>query len=706
MRRGTTRRGFLAGVGAVCAGSASARAVAGEDSEASPADVDQAAHSTTTAASASVAALTQESDGVAETVRNLVETSLEEHDLPGASVAVVADGSVALAEGFGVADRETETAVEAGTPFRIGSVSKAVTWTALLRRIQRGDLGADADVTEVLDVPVPDSKGTVTPANLATHRAGFEDGNSQLWVQNPGDLGSLPSHLRRATISQVRPPGEVGSYSNYGAAVGGQVLAAARAEPFEAAIENELLGPLGMAASSFSQPLPDSLAESHATGHAAGSTYRDGDFPSVGLRPAGAMSTTATDMARFLQAHANDGVVDGERVLASETVDVLHRQWATHHEALDGVAFGFIEDSHGDTRVLRHNGATLSFVSDLVVVPEAGVGLFVSYNESGAGAATDDVVSGFLDEYLGPEPGSDSGTERDSSSDSASGSGSDSDSASGSGSDSGSESAADVLTPTGQPSRTDTLEGTYRSVRVSKTGHDRITTTLQAPTVNVSVGEDGTLHTTRGSTSQRWVEVEPLVFEHVSENRRLAFRTSGEGTDGSVEYLFLGGSVSAYAPVRGVDKLSRHALVAGLTILGMLSIVVGAPAAALVRWYRGGDDTAFLPDRSRLRTEPAAQARWVAGGAVLAFAAFVVLALVHFGVAPLAVLSTPPLTFEVLFALPILGVLGTLATVAYAGHAFYTSSWSRLGRVHYAVVTASLVGFAWLLWYWNLVFPP
>jgi len=691
MRRRTSRRGFLAGVGAVCAGSVSAGAVTGSDgvTSAAPAPV-----------SASATAATQEVDDVAATVRDLVETSLEDHDVPGATVAVVADGSVALAEGFGVADRETETAVEAGTPFRIGSVSKAVTWTALMRRIQRGDLEPDADVAGMLDVPVLDPKGTVTPANLATHRAGLENGNSQLWVGNAGDLASLPSHLRRATISQVRPPGEVGAYSNYGAALGGQVLAAARDESFGTAIENELLGPFGMASSSFSQPLPQSLANAHATGHATGTTYSNGNFPYVGLRPAGAMSTTAPDMARFLQAHLNDGVVDGERVLASETVDALHRQWATHHESLAGMAFGLVENYHGETRVLRHNGATPSFVSDMVLVPEAGLGLFVAYNASDAASAMNDVVSGFLDEYLGGGPGSET--------DSASGadSGTDGDSSPASETDSGSNDTAEPLTPDGQPSRTDALEGTYRAIRFSKTGHDRITTTLQAPTVSVSVGDDGTLRTTRGSTTQRWVEVEPLVFEHVTENRRLAFRTAGEGTDGSVEYLFLGSTVSAFAPVGAVDNLSLHAMLAGITILGMLSMVVGSPTAGFVRWYRGGDDATLLPDRSRLRSDPSAQARWVASGAILAFAAFVVLVLVHLAIAPLAVLSTPPLTFKALFALPILGVLGTLAAVAYAGHALYAGSWSRIGRVHYAVVTAALVGFAWLLWYWNLLVPP
>jgi len=89
-----------------------------------------------------------------------------------------------------------------------------------------------------------------------------------------------------------------------------------------------------------------------------------------------------------------------------------------------------------------------------------------------------------------------------------------------------------------------------------------------------------------------------------------------------------------------------------------------------------------------------------------AFAAFVVLAVAHFLVTPLAVLAAPPLTFRALFALSILGGLGALASVAYAGHALVRGSWSLVERVHYALVAASLVGFTAILAYWNLLLPP
>lgn len=540
-----------------------------------------------------------------------------------------------------------------------------------MRRIQRGSLQPETNVATVVDVPVPDAKGEVTLADLATHRAGLEDGNSQLWVPNSEAVQPLPTHLRRASISQVRPPGVVGSYSNYGAALAGQAVAADRGEAFATAITQELLQPAGMTESSFQQPLPDAIAERHATGYGPGTAFQNGEFPSVGLRPAGAMSTTAADMARFLQLHVNDGVVEGRRVLRSNTVDALHRQWATHHETLAGMAFGLVETRRDGVRLLQHNGATLSFRSNLVVVPELGLGLFVAYNGAGAGEAINDVTEGFLDAALAEtaEPADES-----------------------------------APTPTGMPERADALTGTYRSISYSKTGHDRITTMLQAPTVNVSVAEDGALVTERGGSSDRWIEVEPLVFEHERKDRRLAFLTEGVDTSGTVEYLCFGGTVSAYAPVKGVDQLPFHLALGGVATLGVGSALAGWSGVVAARWARG--DGRLIPTRDQFRSNLSTQARWIAGGTGLALLSFLVLAVVHFLVAPLAVLSTPPLTFKALFALPMLATGGTLASVGYALHAVRMGSWSVLKRVHYLFVVASLAGFVWLLWYWNLLVPP
>lgn len=663
MRQSLSRRRFLAGAGAVCAGSA---ALSGSGRSAHPPEPLQNEVSADASGEADHAV---PPDDLEALVDDLVETSLADHDVPGATVAVVTDGDVALTKGYGVADRESADPVDpAGTPFRLGSVSKAVTATALAPLVHRGDLDPDADVTESLDVPIDDSyDDPVTLSHLLTHRAGFESTNQGLWIPPDRPVRSLESYLREGQRARVRPPGEAGSYSNYGYALAGSVLAARRGQPFHAAIDDLLLRPAGMTHSSFRQPLPDDLAEVHATGYGPLGPASDGRFPFVGLRPAGAMSATAADMARFLQLHLNDGVVDGDRVLEPGVVDAMHEQWATHHDALDGMAFGLVEDTHNGVRTLWHNGGTPGFYSHLVVVPDRGLGIFVAYNSQNGGTAANDVVEPFLEEFL-PSP-----DER-------------------------------TLTPDGQPARAAELPGTYRFLQQSHTWHDRLTTVLNAPTVEVSVAADGALVTSDGSTTTRWVEIEPLAFERVDGTARLAF---GE-RDGELEYLYRGGSPTAYGRVTGLEQLWLHGAIALATVLGMLSGTLGWPAAALWRRLRGNRDDADgtgISVRDWLGAS-ATRARLVAGTAPVPLLAFPVLALVHLVLDLYATISDPPLTFALLFALPLVGLLGSLASIAYSGRSWLDGYWSPLGRLHYALVAASLLGYSWLLWYWNVLLPP
>ncbi|QLH77144.1 beta-lactamase family protein [Halosimplex rubrum] len=670
MTQSPTRRGFLAGVAATAAATGSAAAAPSDDG---PPAVDPSGPGRP-------AALQDDGGdtGIESLLDDLVESSLEGRTASGATVAVVADGEVALTKGYGVADRESERPVDASTPFRVGSVSKPVVATALMARIRRGDIDLDEPVATYLGAGLDEAVGSATLADLVTHRAGYEMSNEGLWITDPDDLRPLPEALRRWRHARVRPPGEAPAYSNYGYAVAGGVLGAVADAPFHEAVAADLLDPVGMTASSFRQPLPESLAESHATGYGPGSVYADGEFPYLGLGPAGALSTTAEDMARFVQLHLNDGVVDGEQVLPPETVAACQRQWATAHERLPGMAFGFVESDYGDVRTLRHDGGTPSFYSHLLLVPERGLGLFIAYNGADGGAAAGDVLEGFRSELL-PDPESDSDPE------------------SNSGADGG------TLSSDGRPTRADDLGGTYRSLRRSWAWHDRVTTTLQAGTVEVSVADDGALVTTGGSVTRRWVEVEPLVFERVDGSERLAFDTGADGE--TIEYLHRGANpTTAYGRVEGADRLSLHAALTVVSLLGLLSAVFGWPAATAVGWYRSGDDAAA--DSRRWTDRPAALARTVAAGAAVAVLAFPVAALVHLAAAPFAVLSAPPLTFAALFALPILGLAGTLAAVGFAVRSWTDGYWGPIGRVHYALVAASLAVACWLLWYWNLLVPP
>lgn len=656
-----TRRQVLAGVGLGVVGSTATTVTA--ESVSSPSQ-------------SSATARTQ--PDVESVVDDLIETALDDYDVPGATVAVVTDGTVALTKGYGVADRQRGTPVDpATTRFRVGSVSKPVLWTALARLVTRGDLDPTEPVSTYLDgVTLDTPYDALTTAELATHRSGFEASNRGLWIEDADRLGSLTEYLQSAQPAAVRPPGEAASYSNYGAALAGGVLADVVGESFDDAIADLLLDPAGMTASSFTQPPPDVIAENHATGYAPGLVFPDGEFPYVGLRPAGALSATADDMARFLQVHLNDGVVDGEQVLASETVGMLHRRWATADEAMPGLTFGFVERPHGDSRTLWHNGSTITFHSDLVLVPEAGLGLFVSFNGSGGTQARGDVREGFLDAFL-----------------------SESDASGGSG-----DADADTAgpTPDGRPTRADELGGTYRSLRVSETGHDRLPTTVQASTIRVSVAEDGALVTESGGQTGRWVEREPLLFEHVETGRLLAF----DERDGQIGYLALGASpTTAFGKIGTADRLDTHLAVAVVGLLGMLSGVLGWPTAALVRRFRGGARIDYADGLRAWREHPALLTRIVAGGAGVAFVGFTLLAVGHFAVQPLAVLAAPPLTFRLLFALPILGVLATGVAGGLVALAWRETG-VELGRVHETVVVAALAAVCWLLGYWNLLLPP
>ena len=641
-----SRRRFLAGTGAACGA-----ALVGS----------------TTAASGTVAATpnNQLDSDLEQVVDELVETSLAEHDIPGASVAVVADGSRSLTKGYGVADQENEIPVDPDeTPFRIGSVSKPVVATALMDLVERTELDADAAVTDLLDVPIDDAGEPATLTDLVTHRGGFESTNRGMWIPDADDLRPLESYLQTNPQQRVRPPGEIGSYSNFGYALAGQVLARHAEKPFHRAIDDALLEPAGMATSSFRQPLPSSLAERHATGHAPTGAYRDGEFPFVGLRPAGSMSATASDMGQFLELQLNDGRLNGQQILESGTVDAMHEQWATHHDSLSGMAFGLFEEYHGDVRTLWHNGATLSFYSHLVVVPAYDFGLFISFNSPAGSAAATDVVDGMLDELL-PTPETRS------------------------------------LTVDGVPTRADEMAGNYRSVQQSHTWHDRVTSTLNAATIDVRFEDDGTLVTEHGGTRDRWVEVEPLVFERVDGGRRLAF---GEA-DGEIQYLFRGGSPTAFARVEGVDRLAVHGALSLITLFGALSATVGWPATELYRQLRA-DDEGRLDDWRTAVTRDPLRAKLLTAGSFGVLVVSLVLIVFHFLLSPLLVLSDPPSTFQALFAGTALGAVGAVVTVGFAGHSWTSEAWDRRGRIQYTVITASLLMGCWLLWYWNLLFPP
>ncbi len=117
----------------------------------------------------------------------LFAKQMEEHHIAGAAVSVVKDGKLLFAKGYGYADLEKDIPVDPEqTLFRIGSVTKLFTWTAVMQLVEQGKLDLDADINTYLDFRIPDTyPQPITLKHLLTHTAGFEDLNFESWCWMP-----------------------------------------------------------------------------------------------------------------------------------------------------------------------------------------------------------------------------------------------------------------------------------------------------------------------------------------------------------------------------------------------------------------------------------------------------------------------------------------------------------------------------------------
>jgi CubicO group peptidase (beta-lactamase class C family) len=632
------RRGFLAGAGAAAT----------------------AVGPTTAAATGGVPAQAATDPPSADALQSFFDeqlpTQLEEYDIAGATVSVVAGGEQRVAEGYGLADVAAEEPVKPDeTLFRIGSVSKSITGTAVMRGVEAGRLALDTDVREHVDgLSLPgEYDAPITLEHLGTHTPGFESVVLGLFADTAESMPELESAIKTDTPTRVRPPGEFATYSNYGVGLAGYVASTTAGTDYATHVREEVFEPLGMDRSTAAQPPGGELGEAVSKGYVAtGDGPQERGFEFVPLRPAGSISATATDMARFIQLHLQNGEFDGEQYLRSATVAGMHDARFQNHPALNGVGYGFYEMSRGDTRIVGHAGDTQLFHSLLALFPDRDMGLFISYNTAGGAQARHELLDAFVDEFATPE-----------------------------------------LPPVEQsgeaPARVDELTGWYRGTRISETEPTKLLGVTG--TVQVRTDDDGTLVTESvvpGADSQRWVETEPLVFRAIDGHERLAFRTE----DGEITHM-VRGPVSGFRRLGPLEHPLAQAAGFALSTLLLVLTVVGWVGAGLYR---------HLGERPPMDWQPRAARVLVGVSSLLVLAAPAGLVLAA-GLTPTGILYGLPGWTAVTFAAPLVGAVGSLVAVGVTALAWRKRFWGPLGRVHYTVVTAALLILPWLLAYWNLM---
>ena len=332
----------------------------------------------------------------------ILPLQLERSDVAGASVLVMKDGQILLKKGYGYSDVTKKTPVDPDTTmFRLASISKLFTWISVMQLAEQGKVNIDTDVNQYLDFQIAPAFGKpIVLRNLMTHTGGFEETIRDIIVVNPKNPPTLRDFLIQNQPRRMYPPGQVSAYSNYGVGLAGYIVQRVSGEPFETYVDEHIFQPLVMTHSSFHQPLPASLAPLVSDGYHSNTEKPPLGFEVITPAPAGALSTSAPDMARFAEALLNGGELDGHRILKPETLaEMWTRQFAAS-DHLPAMCMGFYQVWRNGLHFVGHEGDLIAFHSLFFVEPAEKLALFVSYNSAGSASKTrDEVLRAFADRY-------------------------------------------------------------------------------------------------------------------------------------------------------------------------------------------------------------------------------------------------------------------------------------------------------------------
>lgn len=591
----------------------------------------------------------------------LMPLQIAREDIAGVVIAVVKDGKPFLAKGYGFSNLEKRIPVSPdSTLFRPGSISKLFTWTAIMQQVEQGKLDLDRDVNDYLDFKIPPRfSKPITLRNLMTHTPGFEETVQELFVQNASDLKPLDEYLKEHLPNRIFPPGAVPAYSNYGTTLAGYILQRVSGESWADYIENRIFKPLGMAHSTVRQPLPDNLSALMSNGYEVASEPAK-PFEWVEAAPAGSTSVTAADMQHFMIAHLENGNYEGTKIFRPDTAETMHSRQFSNLPDLNGMALGFYEETRNGHRIIGHAGDTEYFHSDLHLIPDAGLGFFISYNSAGKGEirAREAVWHAFLDRYYPYKP------------------------------------PAAVAQPHAAEDAQQ-VAGRYIISRRSQTTILKVLNVLGESKVSANSGQRITLDALKDLNGQpeKLEEIAPLMFRAVDGQDRVGFKRDDSGnlvlvTDFPV-FVF------QRSPWYENSSLDLPLLVSAIVVF-VLTLLVWPTAALLRRHYGQKLNLTSQQRRVRLFARLACLFNLLFLGGLLEF----------FTMSEKDIGLLSPRFNPLLRSIQLLGwigVLGTLAALYNALQSWRDQSrwlWSKLGD---SLVALACVSFVWFVYIWNML---
>jgi Beta-lactamase len=275
----------------------------------------------------------------------------------------------------------------------------------VMQQVEAGKIDLDGDINQYLDFKIPARDGKpITMRNLMQHTAGFEEQAKDIMANEGGHkVPDYEALLKRWIPERVFAPGSTPAYSNYGASLAGYIVERVSGEKFDDYLDKHIFQPLDMKYSTFRQPLPESLKPYMSKGYSRASEPAQ-KFEIVGPAPAGSLSAPGEDMAHFMIAHLQNGEYNGNRILKTETAEMMHNSPLTIFPHLNRMELGFFETNINGREVIAHLGDTQNFHTSLHLFLKDNVGFYVSFNSLGrdgvVGVLRNAIFNDFADRYL------------------------------------------------------------------------------------------------------------------------------------------------------------------------------------------------------------------------------------------------------------------------------------------------------------------
>lgn len=333
-----------------------------------------------------------------EDLQKAMKDVVEKAHLPGAGVALVANGELLWCGGIGKADLASGRDMTCDTEFRVGSISKTFVALALLKLQEEGKVDLEARLQDVApEIPVKnewEAKRAVRIVNLLEHTAGFDDMEAaEVYnFKDAYDYPLLQVFERFREPETVRwPPGTRMAYSNPGYGIAGYLIEKTTHEPFDQYIRETILRPLGMDNADF--PFTSANKALLATGYQGNPPQATG-YPFIYLRPAGDLKASPGELAKLVQfllrrgKAGDDQILKVDSILRMETVE-------TTLAAKNGLRLGYglanYTEVSGGVVTHGHDGGIDGFISSYRYMPEQNWGYVVLLNSTGAPQALGDL---------------------------------------------------------------------------------------------------------------------------------------------------------------------------------------------------------------------------------------------------------------------------------------------------------------------------